>query len=185
MFSAAPRLLPDEPLPAYAFVPGRFPHPVSDPAGHSHGQTPAAVVALDPADWAANRAYLRGFDLFNHGYYWEAHEAWEALWHAAGRRGPVGLFLQGLIRLAAAGVKVRQGQARGTVGHARAAAARFRQVRDLLGDPSQFLGLPFAHLLSATALAESGATDQPDPTPGVRVVFPFTLLPGVESAPPS
>ncbi|TGQ49534.1 DUF309 domain-containing protein, partial [Mesorhizobium sp. M1C.F.Ca.ET.210.01.1.1] len=24
-----------------------------------------------------------GIDLFNHGYYWEAHEAWEPLWHAA------------------------------------------------------------------------------------------------------
>ncbi|MER9222262.1 DUF309 domain-containing protein [Mesorhizobium sp. M0644] len=22
-------------------------------------------------------------DLINHGYYWEAHEAWEPLWHAA------------------------------------------------------------------------------------------------------
>ncbi|MER9586456.1 DUF309 domain-containing protein [Mesorhizobium sp. M0276] len=24
-----------------------------------------------------------GIDLFNHGYYLEAHEAWEPLWHAA------------------------------------------------------------------------------------------------------
>ncbi|MER9007639.1 DUF309 domain-containing protein [Mesorhizobium sp. M0862] len=24
-----------------------------------------------------------GIDLFNHGYYWEAHEAWEPLWQTA------------------------------------------------------------------------------------------------------
>ncbi len=30
-----------------------------------------------------------GVDLFNHGYYWESHEEWESLWHAAGRRGVV------------------------------------------------------------------------------------------------
>src|SRR4051794_23916492 len=37
MASPRVRLLPDEPLPPYSFVPGRFPHPVRDPAGHSFG----------------------------------------------------------------------------------------------------------------------------------------------------
>jgi hypothetical protein len=30
-------------------------------------------------------AFLWGLDLFNHYYYWEAHEAWEGLWQVADR----------------------------------------------------------------------------------------------------
>jgi uncharacterized protein len=28
-------------------------------------------------------AFGWGLDVFNHGYYWEAHEAWEGLWQVA------------------------------------------------------------------------------------------------------
>jgi len=73
----------------------------------------------DPANWQASAEYLRGIELFNHGYYWESHEVWESLWHAAGRTGPIADFLKGLIALAAAGVKVREGKAAG-VGVSRA-----------------------------------------------------------------
>ena len=53
----------------------------------------------DPAMWRECREYLRGIDLFNYGYYWEAHEVWECLWHACGRQGPTSEFLKALIRL--------------------------------------------------------------------------------------
>src|SRR5689334_23294646 len=96
------RLLPGVPLPPYGFVPGRFPHPTRDPEGHSHGQAPPPADPLDPGRWAGCRDYLLGLDLFNHGYYWEAHEAWERLWNAAGRHGATAELLQGLIKLAAA-----------------------------------------------------------------------------------
>ncbi|MET2831203.1 DUF309 domain-containing protein [Mesorhizobium shangrilense] len=39
------------------------------------------VVAVEEA--LSSNAFRWGSDLFNHGYYWEAHEAWEPLWHAA------------------------------------------------------------------------------------------------------
>nr|WP_244447982.1 DUF309 domain-containing protein [Neorhizobium vignae] len=51
-----------------------------------------------------------GQDLFNHGYYWEAHEAWEGLWQAAKRGSQLRAFLKGLILLSAAGVKIREGK---------------------------------------------------------------------------
>lgn len=35
-----PRLLPKRPFPAYAYLPGRQPHPVRDPAGHSYQVEP-------------------------------------------------------------------------------------------------------------------------------------------------
>lgn len=99
------------PLPAYRYVPGRHPHPTRDPAGHSYGEGRPEVAAFGEEDWAASEEYLQGVDLFNHGYWWEAHEAWEPLWLAAGRTTSLGLFLQGLIQLAAGHLKRHQGHA--------------------------------------------------------------------------
>ena len=108
-----PRLLPDRPFPPYAYVPGDTPHPTRDPGGHSYGAALEIPEPPDPEDWRACRDYLYGIDLFNHGFYWEAHEAWEGLWVASGRRGPTATYLQALISLAAAGLKARSGSARG------------------------------------------------------------------------
>jgi hypothetical protein len=129
-----PRLIPDIPLPPYAFVPGRHPHPESDPAGHSYGRHPAPAT-LDPARWQDSREYLFGLDLFNADFYWEAHVQWEALWQGAGRKGTVADFAKGLIQLAAAGVKHAEGMPDGVRGHARRAAELFRGLgeRDFCG----------------------------------------------------
>ena len=62
------------------------------------------------SDAGAAEAFRRGAELWNRGRFWEAHEAWEEPWRAAGRHTAAGRFLQGLILLAAAGVK-RQGGA--------------------------------------------------------------------------
>jgi len=53
------RLVPDEPFPPYAFVPGRLPHPTSDPAGHSFGKEPAVPSNVDPERWHECRPYLQ------------------------------------------------------------------------------------------------------------------------------
>lgn len=60
---------------------------------------------FDPHEWRACDEYLYGIDLFNHGYWWEAHEALEAVWVAAGRRTDTGRFIKGLIQIAAAHLK--------------------------------------------------------------------------------
>jgi hypothetical protein len=166
------RLVPDEPFPPYSFVPGRSPHPVSDPAGHSFGAVPRRPPALDPDRWSANRTYLHAIDLFNAGYYWEAHEAWESLWHACGRSGRTADFLKALIKLAAAGVKVREGRPRGAVSHARAAADRFRRA-----PPERYLGLCTNDLI---CFAEDVAAHPPTPAAPaapVEIVFNFALRP--------
>jgi hypothetical protein len=41
---------------------------------------------------------LWAVDLFNDGYWWESHEALEALWHAAGRTTSPARFAQSLVR---------------------------------------------------------------------------------------
>jgi len=120
--TSAPRYCPDRPLPSYSYVPGLAPHPVSDPQGHSFNATHLSPHPLDESSYSTNPNYLYAIDLFNYGFYWEAHEEWEQLWHAAGRSGPTADFLKGLIKLAAAGVKLREGRAAGVKQHAQRSA---------------------------------------------------------------
>ena len=128
-----PRYCPHRELPPYSYVPGgEWPHPTGDERGHSFGKHEPAV-SLDEANWRENETWLFAFDLFNHGYYWEAHEAWESLWHASGRTGPVADLLKGLIKLAAAGVKSREGRPKGVRQHA-ARAAELLSAAGSLGE---------------------------------------------------
>ena len=62
----------------------------------------------------------------NEGFSWEAHEAWEQFWHALGRTTPEARFVQGLIHLAAAAVKIREGKPAGVTKHT-------QRAQELLG----------------------------------------------------
>jgi len=99
----------DRPFPSYRFVPGKAPHPTRDPDGHSYNKTPEKLEPFEIDQWQYCDEYLYGIDLFNHGYWWEAHEALEAVWIAAGRQTETGQFIQGLIQVAVAHLKKFQG----------------------------------------------------------------------------
>src|SRR5262249_17305163 len=99
-----------------------------------------AARPLEPDDWARCRPYLFGLDLFNHGYYWEAHETWEALWHACGRTGATADFLKALIKLAAAGGKALGGRPKGVKSHAGRAAVLWQLVARAVGDEAERFG---------------------------------------------
>lgn len=93
-------------FPPYAYVPGRNPHPTRDKDGHSsNGQQEQAKVEFDAEHWQDCEEYLYGIDLFNHGYWWEAHEALEAVWVSAGRKTKTGFFIQGIIQISVAHLK--------------------------------------------------------------------------------
>jgi predicted metal-dependent hydrolase len=152
MSQQPPRLVPDVPLPPYRFVPGRSPHPISDPKGHSYGIKPTPSEPLDPGRWNESWPYILGIDLFNHAYYWEAHEQWESLWHACGRTGATADFLKGLIKLAAAGVKNLEGKAEGVKSHARRAAELWNPAAEALGvGQGLFLGLCASDVIQLAA----------------------------------
>ena len=170
------RLMPDEPLPPYSYVTGLFPHPTRDPLGHSFGHVAARSAPIDPCNWAESRAYLVGCDLFNLGYYWEAHETWEGLWHACGRRGATADFLKGLIKLAAAGVKAREGRPQGVARHAARAAELFAGVRAAHGEGG-YLGLELERLISIARRLASDPISPSRSTAPVEIVFDFELLP--------
>lgn len=87
--------------------------------------------------------------MFNHGYYWEAHEAWEAVWHAAGRKGLVADYLKGLIKLAAAGVKIRERVSVGVARHALVAQSLFHKTQYLTG--KRFMGQSLDILIQCAA----------------------------------
>lgn len=107
--SDVPPVFPD--LPPYTYVPGFAPHPVSHPDGHLRDfELPEGWSDSDHVKW--------GQRLFNGGYYWEAHEAWEHLWLSLGRTTEEALAVKGLIKLAASGVKCREGNAVGATRHA-------------------------------------------------------------------
>lgn len=171
-----------EPFPPYAFVPGGpWPHPTGSPQGHWAGRRREEVMPIVGDDWAGSPAYRRAIVLFNAGYYWEAHETWEGLWHAHGRQGVTADLIKGLIKLAAAGVKVRQRQRHGVVTHTRRAATLFASVRSRGGRYQ--LGLDLDDLI---ATAENLAADPPDdPTPRdlpVSRIFDFRIEPRPDQA---
>ena len=171
------RYAPEVSFPPYAFVPGKHPHPVTDSRGHSFGHS---HVAPDPLDsyWPRNSIeFLSAVDLFNAGYYWEAHEAWEGLWIAAGRKGEIADFLKSLIKLAAAGVKAREGQINGVQRHARRAVELLELIHTARpADHANFCGLNLNDLiLGARTLADQPIVDDTPSTLG-RVVIPIRLM---------
>jgi hypothetical protein len=136
-----------------------------------HAEPPPPIVG---DDWPESTAYLRGVDLFNAGFYWEAHEAWESLWHAHGRRGPTATLLKGLIKLAAAGVKIREGRASGARTLALRAASHFAEAGE---EGSRRLGLELTQWIKhaeCVALSPPHTAEAPEtPIP----VFPFLIEP--------
>lgn len=170
-----PRWRPEKIFPAYAYLPGRQPHPVRDPAGHSyHHVDPLPVAAAASLD---SDLFFWGLDLFNHGYYWEAHEAWEGLWQVAERGGPLRMLFKGLILLSAAGVKIREGKHVAAMRHAGRAAVLLRQL--MKGPHRVFeraLGMSPAALADcAEAAARLPATLQAIAPGEPQPVFEFVL----------
>lgn len=122
-------------------------------------------------NWQNSTDYLHGIDLFNHGYFWEAHEAWEGLWHACGRRGDIADFLKALIKLAAAGVKAREGNPNGVQRASTRATELFETLRATNATANAtFLGFSFESLITL-------AKNLPDETAGFNETAPGAKLP--------
>ena len=93
------------PFPPYRFIPGLFPHPRRDPKGHAFGRPEPVPKPVTPENWRESETYLYGIDLFNFAYWWECHEELESLWHTVGHDSEQGLFLQGIVQIAAANLR--------------------------------------------------------------------------------
>lgn len=157
----SPRYAPQQAFPPYAFLPGKDPHPTQNPAGHSYtGKHEPPTDYFPSADWESTVDYLFGVDLYNHGYLWEAHEAWEGLWHPAKRDKVHADFLQGLIQCSAAALKVRMQQPRGVAKLAQLGTEKLMDVAKS-GGP-EFMGLDvvdFAARFRSFAASEPASPD--------------------------
>jgi len=142
-----PRYDCDLRFPLRAFIPGRMPHPrrLGETPGAEPLTAPATPTSDTPGD--RNRALRRGLDLFNHGFFWEAHEAWEEPWQALPRESPRALHLQALIRLAAAALKRVMEEPAGVAAHAAWCASTFSRLQR--SDPDLFDDGPAADALIA------------------------------------
>lgn len=129
-------------------------------------------MALDLAlehDWRCYEPYLYGVDLFNQAFFWEAHEAWEEVWHAVGKRTLPGRMVQGMIQVAAALLQRHRGIARGAERNLAKASVHFDAVEEhhsRLPGELRYLGVELDSWRSQVAgylLPESGP-------------FPFVIL---------
>lgn len=122
------------PLPAVPFLPGRTARPASF-------EIELDEAALAPELWRANTTWLFGVDLYNHGFAWEAHEAWETLWLRA-RDPRQRSFVRALVQCAASALKRALGEPSGSQRLAERACLALEGLATEL--PQRYMGLEHA-----------------------------------------
>ena len=172
-----PRLLSAVDLPDYTYTTGQgLPHPYRDPRGHSHGKKNRTPKALIASQWAENATYLLALDYFNYGFYWEAHDTWERLSRVTGPDTLPGRFLKGLVKMGAAGLKVREQSVHGVRRHAASAGEVFADVAAECGE-DYYCGLELTMLQFAADRSAQLSYKRDLPVGEPLRVFPFTLTP--------
>ena len=70
-------------------------------------------------------SFQAGINFFNGGRYFEAHEAWEAMWRVT--RGPLRLFYQGLVQAAVGLHHLERGNVNGAQAQLQKAISKLEQ----------------------------------------------------------
>lgn len=148
------------PFPAYRFLPGQSPHPRRNPRGHSFGCPEPAPAVVTVQNWQRSDWYRYGVDLFNYGYWWEAHEVFEALWDAAGHDTEAGQFFQALVHVAGANLKLE------VENLASAVTLANNGLRRLARLPPHYMGVDLRELSERLRRA---ITDVKAPRPALRL----------------
>jgi hypothetical protein len=91
-------------------------------------------------DLAQSPAFLSGLDLLTRGYFWEAHELFEAVWLVLPPASAERSLLQGLIQLANAALKVRMGRKNAAVRIVALAETALREA--FLHGQAELMGVP-------------------------------------------
>jgi hypothetical protein len=112
---------------------------------------------------------LWGVDLYNHGYLWEAHEAWESLWHVAKADRDQADCLQGLIQCAAACLKIPMEQPAGLARLTELGTAKLERVARAQPDGARFMGLDLAAFARAMRAFAAGAPPSIDARPRLEL----------------
>ncbi len=94
-------------FPKRRYMPGQSLHPDKDPQGSHIPEIPSSTIKFSAESWQKSEKYLYAIDLFNYQYFWEAHEVLEGLWVDVGRETQTGIFVQGIIQVSAALLKIQ------------------------------------------------------------------------------
>jgi hypothetical protein len=149
-------------LPRLAHVPGTGTEPDRAPLEAVKALVPRPATA---AGWEANEPYRYGAALCLNGFFWEAHEVWEAVWLACPPNSRERLLLRGLIQVANALLKSKMerrnaaqrlfGEAAGLVEECRIGRAE----SELMGVDLQDLSRALAGALAGTEPERLAVTD--------------------------
>jgi hypothetical protein len=102
----------DIPLPPHAYVPGQTPRHPED----WFDQIKASVTDKIPTLYLHETdAFQAGLFYLGQGYFWECHEVLEAVWMATPSPSPERAFVQAVIQLANARLKLKMGKPRATL----------------------------------------------------------------------
>ena len=111
-------------MPRWAYNPGTDRVPDREPLETAKNRVPLRFDRFVPAD---DPAFRYGLALHDGGFFWEAHEIWEAVWKAAPMNGLDHIALRALIQIANAGLKQRRARPR-------AAARLIEEAKALLSE---------------------------------------------------
>lgn len=157
---SAPRYAPSRSFPSHRYLPGFNARP--DENEHLD-----ATALVPPERLHETELFRHGVDLFNHAYFWEAHEAWETLWQKC-PEGPIRQGLQGLIQLAAANLKEALRVPSGAVRLAETACHRLETARS--GGALGCLDLEDLTRRATAHFAALKEDREPNvPSPGIRM----------------
>ncbi len=132
------RRVADLPLPAQRHVPGSGSMPDMAPLEAAKALAPAVTRR---EEWQENPAYLYGHYLLAAGFFWEAHEVWEAVWLNCPPNSVEKLLLRMLIQQANARLKLVMGRPRAAERLADEAEALRTELAGRLGDLSTVMGV--------------------------------------------
>ena len=138
-------------LPEHAYVPGQTPR-------HTEGRfAPICATArqhMSPTQLAQSEAFCTGLYYFRSGYFWEAHELFEPVWMALEEGSDDRRFLQALIQLANAQLKIKMQRPK-------AAKRLCMMVRDLLTTlaATRLMGQEISKIVECLEAVESHVDD--------------------------
>lgn len=91
-------------FPPHTYIPGKTPR---HPEGWFDAIRDTATPGLSEAELAKSQAFQAGLDYLAQGFNWEAHEVLEPVWMTCAEGSDTRQFVQGLIQLANARLKLR------------------------------------------------------------------------------
>ena len=128
----------NKPMPAYRHIPFKTPYPEIEDGSHCYTESSTTLAAFSAQSWQDCELYLYCIDLFNQGYWWEAHELLKQVCLAVGRESVIGRFLEAVIQISAGELKHYMQEEKG------AQVLLERGLAGLLVEPPIFLGIEIA-----------------------------------------